>query len=149
MHLGIAGYGSRLAGGMTLLGSAPLADGTELRCALINLVTSEVGPDPVPRVAVCALAWSPGRNAGWIPGGDVRVFVEARLESERPSAWSVGVEWEPVERMLVRGGCSTDHPGFDCGAGFTLAGLRFDYAFRWHRELGGSHLLGFTIDDLL
>lgn len=139
MHLGIAGYGTALACGLSISGGVEAASGVLLRFAAVNLLAGRVGGEPIPRLLACGAAWRPADGFA--------LNIEARLESGVENAWSGGVEWEMMRGIFLRLGVSTDHPGIDGGAGVAVGGIVFSYAFRWHRDLGGSHFLGVEFES--
>lgn len=95
-------------------------------------------------------------GAGWSKGGGERLparytfgmgfdasekfFVAAELEKEesQPVNVNLGLHYQMIDQLFVRGGISTQTSAYYAGLGLQLSGFRLDLAMSFHQQLGVS-----------
>jgi hypothetical protein len=81
-------------------------------------------------------------GAGWTAGENIAIHIEMDKDLRWPLMTRYGVEYRPVDALALRIGATTQPWTVSSGFGLALFGASFDYAYRWHPDLGGSHALG-------
>jgi hypothetical protein len=142
-HLAITGYGGCANAGVDLGLSVQPIEACGLSLAVSNCTGATMGAcsEEIPRALSAAVEWRPDKAFCMV--------LEARKESGFPLAITYGGEVTLAEILSLRAGCSTEFPGVSAGAGIEWSLIRFDYAWRCHATLGGTHMLSVTIRDLL
>jgi hypothetical protein len=141
-NLAIAGYGGSTVAGVDLGLSVQPCEAVAFSLVLSNCTGATIGrcDEEIPRVLSAAVEWR---------GGPFCLAVEIRKESGFPLSVTSGCEVRLADVLRLRAGCSTEFPGVSVGAGIDWDPVGFDYAWRCHSSLGGTHMISVTIRDLL
>jgi hypothetical protein len=141
--LAITGYGASVKTGLDLGLSIEPFDALAFSVAISNCTGATIGDchEEIPRALSAAIEWRPDEP--------FCIVLEVRKESGFPLAVSYGGEVTLAEVLGLRAGCATEYPGVSVGVGIDWNPVRFDYAWRCHSRLGGTHMLSVTIRDLL
>lgn len=77
----------------------------------------------------------------WRPGSHLALAADVERTQEYELV-RLGMVFEPISVLCLRGGVCTYPLSYAAGAALSAGQLAFDYAFRFHPCLGGTHLLG-------
>jgi len=66
----------------------------------------------------------------------VMLALETQKEINFPAIWKLGIEFEALENLYLRGGLNSYPTGGSFGIGYEIVGLRADLAFSFHPQLG-------------
>jgi len=142
LHLAIPGYGSASSVAVDLGLVARLGPAFTFSMEAANCTGATIGlcREEIPRSLGAAIEWNVEHLFSLV--------AEIRKERSLPAALTWGGEVSLVRGFSLRLGGTTDYPGVSAGAGLAWMRLRFDYAWRWHSSLGGTHTLSLTVEDL-
>jgi hypothetical protein len=91
------------------------------------------------------LAQSAGVGIAFSPERSFALVADVEKEERREPALRIGAEASVVPALALRLGLG-DHPStLHCGAGVTVGGVSFDYAYIHHQELGPTQEWSFTL----
>lgn len=76
---------------------------------------------------------------------DLRVLVDAEKDPRFPLMIKSGVEFDPIPRLSLRGGFSSEPSRISAGIGIHYGMFNIDYAFATHADLGITHFGAITI----
>ena len=79
-------------------------------------------------------------GARWSPDSSVAVQMEFDKDIRWPVTTRAGIEYVPVRSLALRVGATMQPWTMSSGFGLVYGGLAFDYAFRWHPDLDGTHM---------
>lgn len=75
------------------------------------------------------------------PVHTLQLATEVFSESDHPTSFRCGLQYEPIERVFVRTGIATSSRTHHFGIGFVGGSFVVDYAYDNHSRLGSSHHL--------
>jgi hypothetical protein len=76
-------------------------------------------------------------GAAWQPAPVLTLLLETEKDLERPAQLKAGIEYLPVDQLVLRTGIRTDPARFGFGAGYRLKnGLEIGSGAEWHPTLG-------------
>lgn len=117
---------------------------------------------PVENLFIGAHIFNPSRSKFNTPDGDeflpvsfrfgagyrlinkIMLAFEAQKESDLPPLWKLGIEFEALDNLYLRGGLGSYPTSGSFGIGYEIVGLRADIAFSFHPQLGFSPHFTFT-----
>jgi len=83
---------------------------------------------------------------GYVWAGKLRTNLDAEKDLDRPFAFRLGLEYQPVSLVQIRAGASTGPIMAAFGLGFRLGPVQLDMASSYHQVLGFSPQAGLSVD---
>lgn len=122
-------YGSTTGATFSLSMLAKPLKGLWLGAKIQNPVDLELGDAVLPAVLRIGAAWQPAST--------LTLLLETEKDLERPAQLKAGIEYLPVDQLILRTGIRTDPARFGFGAGYRLKnGLEISSGAEWHPTLG-------------
>jgi hypothetical protein len=142
-HLKIEKYGSAWSAGLSVGVSARLSSAVGVQCGASNITGASIGAcrEPLPQEI--------SFGAVTFPDSSLCVVLECRKESRMPTAVTLGAEYRVFCAVSVRAGMSTETPGVSSGLGLRIGSILLDYAIQWHHQLGITHSVSISLEDVL
>jgi hypothetical protein len=139
MSLRIQDYGADATLGVDAGFVLRLSSLVDLGGAVGNLNAPSIGefPERLPQTITLGLTFHPTSAASLCAA----IYSDQLFSPE----FRFGVEYSPLPEIILRGGICQDPPSYTAGFGFSYSGFVVEYAYRVHRELGGSHAFGLTV----
>jgi hypothetical protein len=78
----------------------------------------------------------------WIPSPGFLLALDLVKDAAFPPEVKFGVEYQPVDGFVIRGGVANEPSSYSAGFGMRLGGFGLDYAFSRHPDLGMTHRFG-------
>jgi hypothetical protein len=139
-NLSIAGYGSDASVGFNVGVLAVLSSTVRLGGYAMNLNRPTIGvsKEPLPQVLTLGVAYTPSKP--------LLISADVEQDVKFPLQVKIGVEYEAIKYLVLRGGFATPEPSrFSGGFGIRYAGVTLDYAVYSHTELGLTHQASVSI----
>jgi len=140
LSLSIERYGSTVLPLIDAGASIEVHPSLIVAAAASNITQTSVNGTSTERVPV-----SLRLGACWQPDSSLLLQAELDKDIRWPLTTRYGLEYRPLQMLALRAGASMQPWTISGGFGVIWAGLSFDYAFRWHPDLGGTHALGIGI----
>ncbi|MCB0532371.1 MAG: hypothetical protein H6574_06880 [Lewinellaceae bacterium] len=129
LHISAQEYGSTTGATFSLSMLANPLKGLWLGAKIQNPVDLELGGATLPAVLRIGAAWQPAST--------LTLLLETEKDLERPAQLKAGIEYQPVDQLVLRSGLRTDPARLGFGAGYRLKnGLEIGSGAEWHPTLG-------------